>query len=333
MSEPPALSHGLRRHVPNLVTCSRAVIAVPFFVVLSFPESRSALLAGAILFAVSMAGDVLDGWLARRMGAESDLGRVLDPIIDKVVVCGSMVYCIRVPPEIMAPWMVVVVLTREFGITALRGYIESRGVAFKAMVWGKLKTFLECLAVTAVLVTGCVGGDVAWLVLSTRILVWLMLAVVALSGGERGRAAHAALLFNQSYADWFVVTNMPFDTPGVRLSYGELMQQEAIWQGVPERYIFIIPGIVETTYDEAIAVRGLAQDREWRSLIVVTDPYHTRRARMAFREVFRGSGITVAVQPVNEHEYRADSWWQSRDGLRETWTEYAKLVLHLIGYK
>jgi hypothetical protein len=54
---------------------------------------------------------------------------------------------------------------------------------------------------------------------------------------------------------------------------------------------------------------------------------------MAFRDVFRGTGITVMVRPVNESRYQADSWWQTRDGLRETWTEYVKLLLYVLGYR
>ncbi len=158
-------------------------------------------------------------------------------------------------------------------------------------------------------------------------------AVVTLSGGERDRVAYAAKLFNEGYADWFVATNMKHDLPGVRVPYGELVRQEAIWQGVPGERILIAPGIVETTYEEALAVRELAQERGWRSLIVVTSPYHTRRARVAFRDALRDTGIVVRIRPVNEHWYRADSWWKSRDGLRETWTEYAKLLLYFAGYR
>nr|HID14004.1 hypothetical protein [Anaerolineae bacterium] len=64
-------------------------------------------------------------------------------------------------------------------------------------------------------------------------------------------------------------------------------------------------------------------------LIITTDPYHTRRGLVAFR----GTGITVIVRPVNEHWYRADFWWRSRDGLRETWTEYLRLALYAVGYR
>ncbi len=66
---------------------------------------------------------------------------------------------------------------------------------------------------------------------------------------------------------------------------------------------------------------------------MVTDPCHTRRARMCFQDAFKGTGIRVAVRPVNDHWYDADSWWRDRDVLRETWTELLKLVLYLVGYR
>jgi uncharacterized SAM-binding protein YcdF (DUF218 family) len=119
-------------------------------------------------------------------------------------------------------------------------------------------------------------------------------ALVALTGG-RERVVYGALLFCEGYARWFVATNMPLNAPGIRSSYGELVRQEAIWQGVPEERILVVPGIVETTYQEAMAVERLAQEQGWRSLIVVTSPYHTRRARMAFGDVFRGADIRVVV--------------------------------------
>lgn len=157
-------------------------------------------------------------------------------------------------------------------------------------------------------------------------------ALVSLAGGQE-RVVYAAKLFNQGYADWLIATNMPLNVPGIRELYGELAKREATWQGVPEERILIAPGTVETTYQEALAVRQLAEERRLRSLIVVTDPYHTRRARMAFQDVFRDTGIAVMVQPVNESKYRPDSWWRTQDGLRETWTEYVKLLLYMVGYR
>lgn len=183
MTEARTKAVGWRRHIPNLITLARAAVGVPYFVVLAFPESQEAMAVAAILFLVSMLGDIADGWLARRWGAESALGRVMDPFIDKVIVVGSLVYCINVPPGIVAPWMVVLVLVRELGITALRGYVESLGHGFPAVGWGKTKTFVQCVAITAVLATGAMGPEPPEGVVGlTTGFVWAMLAVVVASG-------------------------------------------------------------------------------------------------------------------------------------------------------
>jgi uncharacterized SAM-binding protein YcdF (DUF218 family) len=158
-------------------------------------------------------------------------------------------------------------------------------------------------------------------------------AVVPLGGGGVGRVAQAAALLDEGYATWLVATNAEIDLPGIRSSHSDLIRQEAQWQGVPPERILVAPGVVETTYEEALAVRALAQEQGWRSLLVVTDPYHTRRARLTFRAVLRGTGTTVAVRPVENAQYDPEAWWQSVDGLRETWTEYAKLALYLLGYR
>ena len=157
-------------------------------------------------------------------------------------------------------------------------------------------------------------------------------AVVPLGGGGVGRVAQAAALLEDGYATWLVATDAELDLPGIRSSQSELIRQEAQWQGVQPERILVAPGVVETTCDEALALRTLAQEQGWRSLLVVTDPFHTRRARLNFRDAFRGTGIMVTVRPVEETSYDPEAWWQSADGLRDTWTEYAKLVLYLLGY-
>ena len=158
-------------------------------------------------------------------------------------------------------------------------------------------------------------------------------AVVPLGGGGVGRVAQAAALLEDGYATWLVATDAEIDLPGIRVSHSELVRQEAQWQGVAPERILVAPGVVETTYEEALAVRALAQEQGWTSLLVVTDPYHTRRARLTFRDVFRGTGVAMAVRPVEDAPYDPEAWWRSVDGLRETWTEYAKLALYLLGYR
>ncbi|MCB0245906.1 MAG: YdcF family protein [Anaerolineae bacterium] len=158
-------------------------------------------------------------------------------------------------------------------------------------------------------------------------------AVVVLGGGERDRVEEGARIFNAGLAPSLVVTDSPVDLPGIRSDYADLMAQEARWQGVPATQIVRTPGLVTTTAEEAEAVRTLAEDRGWRSLIVVTDPFHTRRARMNFRRALRNSAVAVIIRPVQGSWYTASSWWRSADGLRETWTEYLKLALYALGYR
>lgn len=158
-------------------------------------------------------------------------------------------------------------------------------------------------------------------------------AAVPLGGGGVGRVAQAAALLKDGYATWLVATDADLDLPGIRGSYSELVRQEAEWQGVAAERILVAPGLVETTYEEALAVRALAKEQGWSSLLIVTDPYHTRRAYLTFSDVFRGTGISVAIRPVEEAEYDPDAWWRTTDGLRDTWTEYAKLTMYFLGYR
>lgn len=157
-------------------------------------------------------------------------------------------------------------------------------------------------------------------------------AVVPLAGGDE-RSVYAARLFLAGHAAWYVAANMDLNLPGVRTSYAELVRQEAVWQGVPAERVVLVPGTVATTCQEAEAVAGLARERGWRSLLVVTDPFHTRRARLCFRQALEGSGIVVAVRPVEPSWYDPESWWRTVDGQRDTWTEYLKLALHAAGYR
>ena len=96
----------------------------------------------------------------------------------------------------------------------------------------------------------------------------------------------AVTLVRQGDARWLIVTDSEIDLPGIHDSWADLVRREAIWQGTPEARSVAAPDIVTTTYNEAQAVRRLVLARGWRTLLVLTDPYHTRRARLVFRDVF-----------------------------------------------
>ena len=130
--------------VPNLLSLARLGLAVVFFVAVE----RSAAVAAFWLFVVAASTDWVDGWWARRFGQVSRLGRIFDPLVDKVIVCGAYVLLAeRGGASAIAPWMAVVVIVRELVVTAVRAEMERVGEDFSAGPAGKLKMVLQCVAI------------------------------------------------------------------------------------------------------------------------------------------------------------------------------------------
>src|SRR5262245_26530000 len=101
-----------RQHVfnlPNLLTGGRLVLGVILFVLIEF----QLWIACIIIFALAAVTDWLDGYLARKQGLTSTLGRNLDPLVDKVVICGAYIFLLSETGAGLAPWMVTVVVARE----------------------------------------------------------------------------------------------------------------------------------------------------------------------------------------------------------------------------
>ena len=162
------------RHVPNILTGSRLLLAVAFFVMLSFYQYQGRgdkpdhwLLHWAFLtYSVALVTDFLDGYLARRWKSESTFGRVVDPFVDKVLVLGSFIFFAGknfiIPeegqPDVVktitgvAPGIVVILLARELLITSIRGSTESSGKSFGAAWSGKLKMAFQSGTILAILV-------------------------------------------------------------------------------------------------------------------------------------------------------------------------------------
>ncbi|MGE5189948.1 MAG: CDP-diacylglycerol--glycerol-3-phosphate 3-phosphatidyltransferase [Gemmatimonadota bacterium] len=141
-----------RLNAPNLLTLFR-IVAVPVVVLLLYtpggeiPFPRS--LAAFILYVVATLTDLLDGYLARRYRMITPLGKLLDPLADKLLVCAALI--MLVPPGRVAAWMVVIVVAREIGVTALRGVASTEGMIIAASALGKGKTLLLNIGVAALI--------------------------------------------------------------------------------------------------------------------------------------------------------------------------------------
>lgn len=136
-------------NVPNVLTVGRIALTVILFIALAFHQ-RIGYFPSLVLFAVAAATDWLDGFLARRLGQITTLGRVLDPFADKLIICGTFVFLTADPrmqqtPGGLHPWIVVIVISRELLITGLRSFLEGQTIDFSAKWSGKFKMAFQCL--------------------------------------------------------------------------------------------------------------------------------------------------------------------------------------------
>ena len=141
-------------NVPNVLTTARLVLSIICFVFMAIDWYLTSL----VLFAIAAGTDWVDGFWARRYGQITQLGRILDPFADKIIICGTFTFLAAVPPvyhrtgidssasEIWA-WMAVLVVAREMLVTALRGFFEEHGTDFSAKWSGKWKMVFQCAAV------------------------------------------------------------------------------------------------------------------------------------------------------------------------------------------
>src|SRR5438270_8497967 len=138
--QPPAPPPDNFFSLPNQLTLARFGLAVVLFVLIGVESWLGCL----IVFALAALTDLLDGHLARRLNQASALGRNLDPLADKVLVCGAFIFLLPLGIEgrWLLPWMVTVVVLRELLITTLRSLLEGRGIKFGADWLGKLKMWL-----------------------------------------------------------------------------------------------------------------------------------------------------------------------------------------------
>lgn len=165
------------RHVPNALTGGRLLLAAVFFVLLSFYQHDGRgdpwlLNSAFIVYVIALFTDFLDGYLARRWKVEGAFGRVVDPLVDKVLVLGSFIFfagknfIIAETAQGMspgsqevvktvsgvAPGIVVLLLTRELLVTSLRGVAESGGQAFGAAFIGKFKMVFQSGTILVILI-------------------------------------------------------------------------------------------------------------------------------------------------------------------------------------
>ena len=175
-------------NIPNMITMIRLVMTVFVFVLLELhagapAEEQTTVLPWIAfsLFMVAAVSDFLDGYLARKWNMVSAFGRIADPFADKILISGTMISLLHfeVATAVLTHWYVVVVIAREFLVTAIRGYVESTGHAFGADRLGKWKMVSQCWTVAAVL--SMVAGSKLWVWAAVGGF-WVSLVLTVVSG-------------------------------------------------------------------------------------------------------------------------------------------------------
>ena len=131
-------------NLPNRLTVARLCLTVLFVIALS-ADFRYHGTAALVVFGLASITDYLDGEIARRYGMVTDFGKLMDPLVDKIMTAAAFV-CLA-PLGAFPAWVAVIVISREFIITALRLLAVSKGQLLAADTWGKHKTAWQILTV------------------------------------------------------------------------------------------------------------------------------------------------------------------------------------------
>lgn len=169
--------------LPNQLTVTRVALSIVMFVLMTYGLYG----ASFVLFVIAASTDWLDGYFARRWGLVTQLGRILDPFADKLIVCGTFIFLAATPGSRVPAWMAVVVMARELLVTALRSFLEKQGRDFSAELSGKLKMVFQCLAAGGSLFY--LAWSPSWLTLPLNVCLWIALVLTVYSGAAYVRRA------------------------------------------------------------------------------------------------------------------------------------------------
>jgi CDP-diacylglycerol--glycerol-3-phosphate 3-phosphatidyltransferase len=162
-------------NLPNSLTLAR-IFLVPFVVVVLLTRPSHWTIWGVSLFLGAALTDLLDGYLARRRKQVTTLGRLLDPIADKLLISSALVSLVQLG---FAPaWMVTIILGREFAVSGLRSIAASEGFTIDVSTLGKGKMVLQVAAVVGLILGHEHPG---WVMQTAKILLWAVVLSALIS--------------------------------------------------------------------------------------------------------------------------------------------------------
>ena len=177
-------------NVPNKLSAARLVLSFVVFALIPMEQYWAAFW----VFVIAAGTDWIDGWYARKYDQVTQLGRILDPFCDKILICGVFILLAIEMDEAfpwysaIAGWMAVVVVGRELLVTVLRSLIEGSGGDFSAKMPGKLKMWFQCIAAGAALIAlsitnvSSIDNVPTWLTAVLTASIWIAIFSTVHSG-------------------------------------------------------------------------------------------------------------------------------------------------------
>lgn len=167
----------LMMNLANKLTVLR-IMLVPIFLICAMIDTTTTNIIALSIFIIASATDKLDGYIARSRNQITNFGKFMDPLADKLLVTCALI--LLVEKGIVAAWVVVVIIAREFIVSGLRTLAASQGVVIAASNWGKLKTVIQMIAIIMGLLS--LVYNPGWLNITTQVTIYLA-AVVTIGSG------------------------------------------------------------------------------------------------------------------------------------------------------
>jgi CDP-diacylglycerol--glycerol-3-phosphate 3-phosphatidyltransferase len=186
------------KQIANILTFCRLVLTVLFLVMLLYlpcvSDKTPFIDTAFVIFVIAGLTDIIDGPIARKLNIATKFGRMLDPFVDKVLICGAFVcFAVICQPEFLFNWskttlhiirwsVAAALIIREGFVTVIRHAAEAKGIDFRAVASGKIKMLIQSFAVGTLLVKAAHIQTAYWGHWFTTITLLIMLAVTVISG-------------------------------------------------------------------------------------------------------------------------------------------------------
>ena len=168
-------------NLPNLLTLVR-ILLIPVFVILFMTPTPDRSLSAAVIFTVAAVTDLLDGYIARRTGQVTKLGKLLDPIADKLLVLSALILLVNI--DRVSALVAILVIAREVAVTGIRAIAAGEGLIIAVETTGKYKMALQVVAIVLLILEGTGLAELGNMHLAGTVTLYLSLVLGYVSGGQ-----------------------------------------------------------------------------------------------------------------------------------------------------